>query len=77
MTYADLEAWRKQMRWQQYVACEELGISSRTWRRYEKTAQSKPNTPIPRTVQLACAALKAGIRLEYQTGRNPAASQRT
>ena len=65
MTYADLEAWRKHMRWQQYVACEELGISTATWRRYEKTAQIKPDAPIPRTVQLACAALKAGIRLNH------------
>ena len=58
MTYADLEAWRKHMRWQQYAACKELGISPQTWRRYRRGGD------IPRTVQLACAALKAGIRLE-------------
>jgi hypothetical protein len=59
MTYADLEAWRKHMRWQQFVACKELGISPQTWRRYRRDGGA-----IPRTVQLACAALKAGIRLE-------------
>jgi hypothetical protein len=58
MTYDQLEAWRKHMGWTQAQSCRELGISARTWQRKYATGGT-----IPRTVELACAALKAGIRL--------------
>jgi hypothetical protein len=58
MTYADLLAWQRHMGWTQAQCCHQLGISPKTWQRKYAIGGK-----IPRYVELACAALKAGIRL--------------
>ena len=51
MTGYELRLWRKGMGWSSDKAAEELGISLRTWKDYEKAAEVK------RVVELATVAL--------------------
>jgi transcriptional regulator with XRE-family HTH domain len=58
MTPQGFKAFRKVMGWTQAKAAEALGLSRGTIENYEKgtRAAGKPS-PIPHTVELACAAL--------------------
>lgn len=51
MTGYELRLWRKGMGWSSDKAAEELGVSLRTWKEYENTAEVK------RVVELATVAL--------------------
>lgn len=51
MTGFELKIWRKGFSWDQERASEELGVSLRTYKRYE-SAKS-----IPKTIELASFAL--------------------
>jgi transcriptional regulator with XRE-family HTH domain len=50
------KAWRKRMRLRQQGAAEALGVSRSSVQLYEMGRQ-----PIPRPVELACAALARGV----------------
>ena len=66
MTNADFAAWRRTMGWSKACAADMLGISPQCVALYEKGyrltfGMSRP-VEIPKTVRLACLALKSGIR---------------
>lgn len=57
MTGYELRLWRKGLGWSQDKAAEELGVSLRTYKVYEKSAQ------VSRLVTLAIAALSVNDML--------------
>lgn len=64
MTKEQFRAWRKAMKLTQTGAARALDLSRNTIELYERgTRRDNPNhvVPIPRTVELACAALMLGI----------------
>jgi DNA-binding XRE family transcriptional regulator len=64
MTKEQFRAWRKAMGLTQTGAARALDLSRNTIELYERgTRRDNPNhvVPIPRTVELACAALMRGI----------------
>lgn len=65
MTNKEFAAWRQHMGWTKTHAAQELGLSPRTIENYERGRRSGESSPagIPRSVHLACLALKQGIRL--------------
>ena len=56
MTAANFISWRHALGLSQAAAAKEIGISIRMLQYYEWG-----QAPIPRTVELACAAVAAGI----------------
>lgn len=54
MTGFELRIWRRGMGWDQERAAEELGVSPRSYKRYEKAPE------VARLVELAAFALSAG-----------------
>lgn len=66
MTSADFFEWRQHMGWTKTHAAQQLGLSPRTIENYERGSRldgKQRPVKIPRTVHLACLALKQGIRL--------------
>ena len=57
MSPEQFKAWRKHMGFSQQEAAEALGASRRALQNYEKSEEA-----MPRTIELACAALALGIR---------------
>lgn len=53
----DMKAWRALLGMPQSLAAEELGIAMRTYQAYENGEE-----PVPRAIELACAALSLGLR---------------
>jgi transcriptional regulator with XRE-family HTH domain len=63
MTNEQFRQWRERMRMSQQEAADALGISKGSVVNYENGARREDDRPvtIPRTVELACAALTFGI----------------
>jgi transcriptional regulator with XRE-family HTH domain len=64
MTPDQFKAWRAHLGLSQQAAAEMLGLSKGSIELYERGTRRDDNRPvvIPRTVELACAALALGIR---------------
>lgn len=56
------KAWRKHMAWSQQEAADALGVSRNTVFLFERGEREGRPVEIPKTVELACAALALGIR---------------
>lgn len=63
MTPEQFKHWRKEMNFTQKQACVALGISIQTLGNYERGSRYEDGRQviIPRTVALACAALKHNL----------------
>lgn len=63
MDATGFRAWRLAMGHSQRAAAEALGLSRVSIENYERGARREDGRPvlIPRTVALACAALRAGL----------------
>ncbi|CAI9394793.1 MULTISPECIES: hypothetical protein [Enterobacteriaceae] len=59
MTGYELRLWRKGMNWSSDRAAEELGVSLRTWKVYEKSEK------VTRVVELATITLSLAAALPY------------
>lgn len=72
MTPEEFKSWRKGMGYTQAEAAAALGIGMSSVRLYEHGKRHEDGRPvvIPRTLELACAALAAGID-RYEEGRAP------
>lgn len=64
MTSEQFKAWRAYMDLSQQGAADMLGLSKGSVELYERGRRHEDNRPvvIPKTVELACAALALGIR---------------
>lgn len=64
MTPADFLAWRKRLGFSRAAAASALGLSESRLIDYERgrTRGRETEAPIPRVVELACAAVAAGLR---------------
>jgi transcriptional regulator with XRE-family HTH domain len=64
MTAHDFRRWREHMKLSQQAAADALGLSKASIELYERGSRRDDDRPvsIPRTVELACAALVHGIR---------------
>ena len=64
MTNSEFQNWRLWMGWNKTFTAEMLGLSPRTIDLYEAGKRYEDARPvcIPRTVELACAALSRGVR---------------
>lgn len=71
MTPDQFKAWRKHLNLSQPAAANVLGISPASVYNYEKGERSEDGRPvvIPKTVELACAAVALGIM--YYQGPQP------
>lgn len=61
MTPAEFKTWRKSLDLKQKEAAEKLGLKKRMIQYYETGNRSGKKVVIPKTVELACYALSAGI----------------
>ena len=61
MTPAEFKAWRKALDLKQKEAAEKLGLKKRMIQYYETGNRGGKKVVIPKTVELACYALSAGI----------------
>ena len=64
MTPMDFKRWRTSLGWNQAKAAEALGLSVKMVGLYERGYRYEENgrpVEIPKTVELACAALALGI----------------
>jgi transcriptional regulator with XRE-family HTH domain len=61
MTPADFKSWRKSLGLKQKEAAEKLGLKKRMIQYYETGNRGGKKVVIPRTVELACYAVSAGI----------------
>ncbi|HED2435715.1 helix-turn-helix domain-containing protein [Leclercia adecarboxylata] len=66
MTGYELRLWRKGMGWSSDKAAEELGVSLRTWKEYEKAAEVKRVVELA-TVSLSLAATFPTFELRQTT----------
>lgn len=57
MTGFELKLWRRGLNWDQERAAEELGVSVRSYKRYEKTQK------IAKLIELATFALSTKMKL--------------
>ena len=64
MTKDEFKAWRSHMKWSRREAAEALGISAGSIELYElgRRRDNDNPMPVPKAVELACAALALGIR---------------
>lgn len=76
MTPAEFKRWRESMSLSQQGAADALGLSKASIELYERGSRRDDNRPvqIPRTVELACAALSRGIAAYEETARPPVGS---
>ena len=61
MTPAEFKAWRKSLDLKQKEAAEKLGLKKRMIQYYETGNRGGKKVVIPKTVELACYALSAGV----------------
>jgi transcriptional regulator with XRE-family HTH domain len=61
MSPAQFKAWRKSLGLKQKEAAEKLGLKKRMIQYYETGSRSGKKVVIPKTVELACYALTAGV----------------
>ena len=61
MTPGEFKIWRKSLDLKQKEAAEKLGLKKRMIQYYETGNRSGKRVVIPKTVELACYALSAGI----------------
>ncbi len=61
MTPAEFKSWRKSLDLKQKEAAEKLGLKKRMIQYYETGNRGGKKVVIPKTVELACYALSAGI----------------
>lgn len=61
MTPAEFKAWRKSLNYKQKEAAEKLGLKKRMIQYYETGKRGGKKVVIPKTVELACYALSAGV----------------
>ncbi|MBZ3802714.1 helix-turn-helix domain-containing protein [Leclercia adecarboxylata] len=66
MTGYELRLWRKGMGWSSDKAAEEIGVSLRTWKEYEKSAEVKRVVELA-TVSLSLAATFPTFELRQTT----------
>lgn len=69
MTGYELRLWRKGMNWSSDKAAEELGVSLRTYKDYEHTAEVK------RAIELATIALSVDTLIPVFERRNTSKTQ--
>lgn len=62
MTPDQFKAWRGHMKFTQQAAADALGLSKITVEGYDKGRRSEGRVEIPKTVELACAALALGVK---------------
>ena len=67
MTPGEFKTWRKSLDLKQKEAAEKLGLKKRMIQYYETGNRSGKKVVIPKTVELACYALSAGIE-EFNGG---------
>lgn len=63
MTPAEFKAWRKSLDLKQKEAAEKLGLKKRMIQYYETGSRGGKKVVIPKTVELACYALSAGVEV--------------
>ena len=61
MTPAEFKTWRKSLDLKQKEVAEKLGLKKRMIQYYETGNRGGKKVVIPKTVELACYALSAGI----------------
>ena len=61
MKPAEFKAWRKGMGFKQKEAADALGLKKRMIQYYEKGERDGKAVEIPKTVELACYAVLAGV----------------
>jgi len=61
MSPAQFKAWRKSLGLKQKEAAEKLGLKKRMIQYYETGSRGGKKVVIPKTVELACYALTAGV----------------
>ena len=61
MTSAEFKVWRKALDLKQKEAAEKLGLKKRMIQYYETGNRGGKKVVIPKTVELACYALSAGV----------------
>ena len=61
MTPHQFKAWRKAMGLKQKEAAERLGLKKRVIQYYERGDRDGKEVAVPKTVELACYALSAGV----------------
>jgi transcriptional regulator with XRE-family HTH domain len=61
MTPHQFKAWRKAMGLKQKEAAERLGLKKRVIQYYEHGARDGKKVEVPKSVELACYALSAGV----------------
>jgi Predicted transcriptional regulators len=64
MTPEQFKTWRERMGLSQIAAAEALGLSRGSINLYERGSRREDGRPVvvPKTVELACAALTMGVR---------------
>jgi transcriptional regulator with XRE-family HTH domain len=61
MTPHEFKAWRKALGLKQKEAAEQLGLKKRVIQYYERGHRDGKKIEVPKTVELACYALAAGV----------------
>jgi transcriptional regulator with XRE-family HTH domain len=61
MSPAQFKAWRKTLGLKQKEVAEKLGLKKRMIQYYETGSRGGKKVVIPRTVELACYAVSAGV----------------
>jgi transcriptional regulator with XRE-family HTH domain len=61
MTPHQFKAWRKAMGLKQKEAAERLGLKKRVIQYYEHGHRDGKKVAVPKSVELACYALRAGV----------------
>lgn len=61
MTPGEFRGWRKTLGFKQKEAAELLGLKKRVIQYYEKGKRDGKPVEIPRSVELACYAISAGV----------------
>ena len=62
MSPAEFKAWRRSLGLKQKEAAEKLGLKKRMIQYYETGRRGSKKVVIPKTVELACYALSAGVQ---------------
>jgi transcriptional regulator with XRE-family HTH domain len=68
MTPSEFKSWRKAMGLRQKEAATRLGLKKRVIQYYERGHRDGRKVAVPKTVELACFALAAGV-VAYDGGK--------
>ena len=71
------KTWRKAMGLKQKEAAEQLGLKKRVIQYYERGARDGKKVEVPKSVELACYALSAGVTTYDGTVRKKAPRKRS